>query len=121
MNLDLTLVLPDLNRNKSYVDDKRRFKISINGVLKFVLVRQSGRIANINVNEGDEIVVAKHYGTMRADSVFRYVMGEQHAFLRNQQGKFKTFLADFQEDVLFVQDDNDFKFLKSIEQEIVAV
>ena len=51
---------------------------------------------------------------MNADSVFRYVMGEQVAFLRNQQGKFKTFLADFQEDVLFVQDDIDFSSLATV-------
>jgi translation initiation factor IF-1 len=114
MNLDLTLILPDLNRNKAYVDDKRRFKISINGALRFVLIRQSGRMANIKVNQGDEIMVSKHYGTMRADSVFRYVMGEQIGFLRNQQGKIKNFLAEFQEDVLFVYDDNDFNSVESI-------
>tara|TARA_R110002050_G_scaffold135505_1_gene258156 strand:+ start:1658 stop:2011 length:354 start_codon:yes stop_codon:yes gene_type:complete len=114
MNLDLTLVLPNINRNKSYDSDARRYKISINGTLKFVATQESGRLQNLKVNQGDVIVVAKHFGTMSADSVFRYVMGEEVASLRNQQGKFKTYLADFQEDVLFVQDDIDFLSLATV-------
>ena len=50
MNLDLTLVLPNINRNKSYDSDARRYKISINGTLKFVATQESGRLQNLKVN-----------------------------------------------------------------------
>ena len=114
MNLDLTLVLPNINRNKTYDSGARRYKISVNGTLKFVATQDSGRLQNLKVDQGDVIVVAKHFGTKDADSVFRYVMGEETALLRNQQGKIKMYFADFQEDVLFVQDDIDWMSLAPI-------
>ena len=119
-NVKMTLVLPDLNRFKSYKSNERTFEVLVNGVSKFKVNQDDGQVFDIELPMGTLIQVIKRFRNKVADSVFAYKVGESTAILRNQKGKFKQFLAELDGDVLFVCDDNDFKYVKTIEQEIVA-
>ena len=116
----ITLVLPDINRNKSYNSIDRTYSVSVNGVLKFVATQNDGTTFDIEVNQGDEIMVIKRFRNKLPDSIFGYVVGDQIASLRNQKGTFKTFVTDLQRGVLFVYDDIDFNSIVVVEMDLTA-
>lgn len=120
-NVKMTLVLPDLNRFKSYKSNERAYEIILNAEMKFKVRQDEGQVFDIDVPMGSLIQVVKRFGTRVGDSVFAYRVGEATAVLRNQKGKFKQFVADLDGDVLFVYDDNDFNSVKELTKEIVAV
>lgn len=113
-NVKMTLVLPNLNRFKSYESKERTFELLINGVSTFKVNQDDGQVFDVDVPMGALIQVVKRFRNKIADSVFAYTVGQSTAILRNQQGKFKQFSAELDGDVLFVCDDNDFKNIKSI-------
>lgn len=119
-NVKMTLVLPDINRNKRYKSERRAYEIILNGALKFKVRQDEGQVFDIDVPMGSLLQVVKRFDGRGGDSVFAYKVGDATAILRNQKGKFKQFLADLDGDVLFVYDDNDFNSVKQLTKEIVA-
>lgn len=119
-NVKMTLVLPNLNRFKSYESKERTFELLIDGVSKFKVNQDDGQVFDIDVPMGSLIQVVKRFRNKTADSVFAYKVGEETAILRNQAGKFKQFLAELDGDILFVSDDNDWKFIDNLSSQIVA-
>lgn len=114
-NVKMTLVLPDLNRFKSYRSEERTFELLIDDVSTFKINQDDGQVFDVDVPMGALIQVVKRFRDKRADSVFAYRLGEKTAMLRDQNGNFKQCLASLDGDVLFVYDDNDFKFIDNLE------
>lgn len=111
----MTLVLPDLNRFKSYKSKERTFELLIDDVSTFKVDQDDGQVFDVDVPMGALIQIVKRFRNKPADSVFAYRLGEKTAMLRDQNGKFKECFPSLDGDVLFVYDDNDFKFIDSLE------
>jgi hypothetical protein len=106
----LTLVFPNVNRNKSYTSPLRRFNCWINSNENSFTVDQDTALhGEVVCKEGDKIYIEKRFGNA-IDSKFYYIVGNKHAELTNQQGNKKLVWVDaLNNGVLHVLDDNDYK------------
>ena len=109
--MKLTLVFPDLNRNKSYKSDKRKFNLFVNtNEQKFTITTDCPSDGNLDLKLGDNIYVEKRFGYSKSiDSSFYYKVGASTAELKNQNGEKKNVPVNITDGVLHILDDNDFK------------
>lgn len=109
--MKLTVVFPDLNRNKSYDSDKRKFILYVNtNEQKYTINMNNPLDGDIEVELGDNIYVEKKFGYSKSlDSVFYYKVGAPTAELINQKGRTKRVPVSISDGVLHILDDIDFK------------
>ena len=106
----VTLLFPDLNRNKSYKSAARKFHVYINSKKIYEINQNCVLFGDIEVELGDKIFIQKRFGgSSLVDSSFYYVVGRDTADLTNQKKQTKTVYVDVINDgVLQVLDDSDF-------------
>lgn len=111
----LSVVVPDINRFKSYRDLNRKYKMEIDGKPIVEFDQDTPRKLNITTKLRSIIEVKKVYGSKRPDSVFTYRVGENFAEVTNQVGNKKRIALDFtQNNTLEVEDDISFNNLVNI-------
>lgn len=110
--MKLELVFPNVNRNKSYTSNLRRFTVFVNSKQRFVIDQDSVLNGEIEVNEGDKIYIEKRFAYKNKDSHFYYIVGQNRAELVKgtlDYAKKKYVAVDISDGVLHVLDDNDFR------------
>lgn len=114
--MKLTLVFPDVNRNKSYKSKMRRYTLWINTIETFVIDQDSALDGEVEVELGDFLYVEKRFRYHNKDATFFYSVGNSFAQLINQDGKKKNVPVSIENGVLHILDDNDFKKARHIAQ-----
>lgn len=114
--MNITLVFPNVNRNKSYTSHLRKFYTWVNRCEQPLVVDQdSDSVHSLACNEGDWIYIEKTFAFNQKDSKFYYKVGQETATLENSKGEKRTVFVDVLNDgVLYVLDDNDFRKIKHV-------
>ena len=116
LSVELKIIFPNLNRNKSYHDKSRKFKLFVDEELIVTLNQHSARVYTDKFKLRSLIKVEKIYGVnSKPDSTFEYRIGNNFAILTNQSGFKKRVEVDFSLDnTLKIRDDIDFNQLQAI-------
>jgi len=111
----LSIVVPDVNRAKSYKALDRKYNLVVDGIPIASFDQESPRSLKLTAKLRSLIEVKKVYGSKRPDSIYTYRVGENFAEITNQVGKNKRVAIDFSlGNLLTVEDDISFNNLVDI-------